>query len=136
MLTILVVDDETDMEPLFRQRFRKELRAGQVAFQFELSGESALRYLEETGGVDLVFILSDINMPGMSGLELLKQIKADWPGISVFMVAPFEDEENRREGAAFGADGYLTKPINFDVLRTQILGLLDGPAETGADACT
>lgn len=121
-MKIMVVDDEPDVEVLFRQRFRKELRNGTVEFHFAFSGEAAVEYLEQNGITDLVLILSDINMPKMNGLELLRIIKTRFPDApKVFMITAYEDEENRRRAGDYGCDDYLTKPLDFESLKSRIL---------------
>jgi CheY-like chemotaxis protein len=122
-MTILVVDDEPDVQLLFEQRFRRERKAGALRFLFAFSGEDALRVLNEHDGASVVLILSDIQMPGMSGFELLRRIKQDWPALKVFMVTAFGDERNYSEAMACGADGFIPKPIDFDDLKARILGL-------------
>ncbi len=120
-MKILVVDDEPDVQRLFEQRFRKERRSGQVEFRFALSGAEALSLLAENEETDLSLILSDINMPEMSGLELLRVIREKYPEQRIFMVTAYNDEHNRQQAEAFGADAYLTKPIDFESLKAQIL---------------
>jgi CheY-like chemotaxis protein len=122
-MKVMVVDDEQDVRLLFEQRFRKEMKAGQIEFQFELSGEAAWRFLEQQDGVNTLLILSDINMPGMTGLDLLKRIKEKFSHLKVFMITAYGDENNYRTAMASGADGYATKPINFDELKQKILHL-------------
>jgi CheY-like chemotaxis protein len=120
---ILVVDDEHDVQLLFEQRFRRELRAAQIALHFAFSGEAALATLkrQEAGPVGL--ILSDINMPGMSGLELLKRIKACYAHLKVFLLTAYSDAYNYDTAMHYGADDYLTKPIAFAALKQKIQAL-------------
>jgi two-component system chemotaxis response regulator CheY len=120
-MKILVVDDEADVQPLFLQRFRKEIKAGEIDFDFALSGEDALRYLEQKHN-EVVLILSDINMPGMSGLELLSSIRRDYsvPPPVVMMVTAYGDEENHRQAMERGADDFLTKPLDFTLLKDKL----------------
>ena len=120
-MKILVVDDERDAKALFEQRFRKEIRDGEVIFAFAYSGEEALGYLN-TLNHEAVLILSDINMPGMSGLELLKQIKTHFekPPPTVMMITAFGDDENFQQAMKLGADDFLTKPLNFTHLREKL----------------
>lgn len=120
-MKILVVDDEVDVQPLFLQRFRKEIKAGEIDFDFALSGEDALRYLEAKHN-EVVLILSDINMPGMSGLELLSQIRRDYgiPPPVVMMVTAYGDEENHRQAIERGANDFLTKPLDFTILKDKL----------------
>lgn len=117
---ILVVDDETDMETLFRQQFRRELKSGRFDMAFAISAAEALAAIESAGGADLILLLSDINMPGMSGLELLPKVKAMHPRLPVIMITAYGDAETRRKAAEGGADGLLSKPIDFAVLRADI----------------
>ena len=121
MRKIMVVDDEADVELLFRQRFRREIRAGKTQLYFALSGEAALGYLQDEGAAEIVLILSDINMPGMNGLELLKIIKEKFPHLEVFMITAYSDEYNYRMAMEYGADDYLTKPLDFVALKQKIL---------------
>lgn len=121
-MKIMVVDDERDTQELFLQRFRKEIRAGRIEFQFMLSGEEALNYLRNGEGAEIVLILSDINMPGMTGLELLQQIRTTLPSMKVIMITAYDDAEKQECARAYGADGYLCKPINFDELKHEIFG--------------
>ena len=120
-MNILIVDDEKDMQALFEQRFRKEIRAGEVQFAFANSGEEALVYMNQHHH-EAVLILSDINMPGMSGLELLKRIKQHYatPPPVVMMVTAYGDEENYRQAMSLGADDFLTKPIDFTFLKEKL----------------
>ena len=120
-MKILVVDDETDMQQLFEQRFRKEIRSEEFEFAFAFSGEQALAYLKSHSN-DGVLILSDINMPGMSGLELLDQIKKTYekPPPVVMMITAYGDEENKNMANKLGADGFLTKPIDFVLLKEKL----------------
>ena len=120
-MRILVVDDEKDMQRLFQQRFRKEIRNEDVDFIFAFSGEDALNVLK---AIDhkAVLILSDINMPGMSGLELLEQIKTSYinPTPTVMMITAYGDEYNRNTSIKLGADDFLTKPLDFKILKEKL----------------
>ncbi len=120
-MKILVVDDESDMQALFEQKFRKEIRAGEMAFFFAFSGEQALDYLDHHLH-EAVLILSDINMPGMSGLELLKAIKTHYenPPPTVMMITAYGDPENHQQALSLGADDFLTKPIDFILLKEKL----------------
>jgi len=120
-MNILVVDDERDMQALFEQRFRKEIRNGVVQFAFAISGEEALSYLNQHEH-EAVLILSDINMPGMSGLELLRHIKQQYshPPPVVMMVTAYGDAENYNQAIQLGADDFLTKPLDFNLLREKL----------------
>lgn len=120
-MNILVVDDEKDMQALFEQRFRKEIRSGNVQFAFASSGEQALNYLDGHNH-EAVLILSDINMPGMTGLQLLQKIKQNhyMPPPVVMMITAYGDEENYNQAMTLGADDFLTKPIDFTTLREKL----------------
>jgi len=120
-MRILVVDDEKDVELLFRQRFRKEIRGGEIQFLFAFSAEDALRLLAGPGGMEIVLILSDINMPGMSGLELLKVLKERFPKLKVFIVTAYDDREKYEIAMRYNADGFMSKPIDFASLKQRIL---------------
>jgi CheY-like chemotaxis protein len=122
---VLVVDDEEDVEFLFRQKFRKEIRSDLIVFHFSRSAESALKYLQELPDPSLVLILSDINMPGMNGLELLKIIKSKFHQIKVFMITAYEDEDNHQTAISYGADDYIHKPINFNQLKEKVLRCIE-----------
>jgi CheY-like chemotaxis protein len=122
-LIALVVDDEEDVQWLFKQRFRKELKAGSVDFHFAFSGEDALDQLRTGLATDLMLILSDINMPGMTGLELLKMVKDEFPDLPVHMITAYGDEKNYRTAMDYGADGYMTKPLDFEHLKARVLSL-------------
>jgi len=119
----MVVDDEEDIQSLFKQKFRKEIKAGQIQFHFCLSAEAALNYLENQEEASIVLILSDINMPGMNGLELLRILKEKFPDLKVFMITAYGDERNYQTAMAYGADDYITKPVNFDTLKNKIINL-------------
>jgi CheY-like chemotaxis protein len=116
---ILVVDDEADVEMLFRQQFRRELRQQRLIMDFALSAVDALSILSATPD-ETNLILSDINMPGMTGLELLPKIKALHPNLPVIMITAYGDADTRRRALEGGAEGLLTKPIDFDVLKGEI----------------
>ena len=120
-MKILVVDDEKDMETLFQQRFRKEIRDHEVQFAFASSGEDALLYLSQLQH-EAVLILSDINMPGMSGLELLRHIKEKYenPPPVVMMITAYGDTENYKQAMKLGADEFLTKPVDFNLLKEKL----------------
>jgi CheY-like chemotaxis protein len=119
-LLILVVDDEPDVEVLFRQQFRHDLRAGRFTMEFAQSASAALQRITDAAGVSLILILSDINMPGMSGLELLPKAKALRPDVPVVMITAYGDTETKRKAFENGAEALLTKPIDFVTLRNQI----------------
>ena len=120
-MKILVVDDEKDIQSLFLQRFRKEIRAHEIEFNFAFSGEEALAFLKEKHS-EIVLILSDINMPGMSGLELLKRIRHDYekPPPVVMMITAYGDEENHTQSIKNGANDFLTKPLDFNILKEKL----------------
>ena len=120
-MKILVVDDETDVQTLFEQRFRREIRDRQMEFAFAFSGEQALAYLNEHAH-EAVLILSDINIPGISGLELLGHIKQKYhkPPPVVMMITAYGDEENYQSAMRLGADDFLTKPVEFNLLKEKL----------------
>ena len=119
-LLILVVDDEPDVETLFRQQFRRELRAGRFAMEFARSAPMALQRITNAGDEPLILILSDINMPGMSGLELLPKVKAIRPDVPIIMITAYGDPDTKRKALENGAEALLTKPIDFGTLRSEI----------------
>ena len=117
---ILVVDDEPDVAELFRQQFRKELRASRFAMEFAQSASEALARVRAAEDARLILILSDVNMPGMSGLELLPRAREVRPDVPVIMITAYGDAETRRKAIERGAVGLLTKPIDFALLRQEI----------------
>ena len=119
-LLILVVDDEPDVEALFRQHFRRDLRDGRFAMEFAQSAPAALQCISEAGAASLILILSDINMPGMSGLELLPKAKAVRPDVPIIMITAYGDADTKRKALESGADALFTKPIDFGMLRSEI----------------
>lgn len=119
----MVVDDEEDVQLLFRQKFRREIRKGIIDFHFAFSAQDALEYLKNAEPNNLVLILSDINMPGMNGLELLKAIKDRFPHLKVFMMTAYGDSDNHRKAEEYGADDYLNKPVEFERLKQKIFEL-------------
>ncbi len=119
-VSILVVDDEADVAELFRQRFRREVRQGTYVMHFANSGENALHKLADGIEPTLIVILSDINMPGMDGLQLLGEIKQRFPHIPVMMVTAYGDDERRRRAEELGAAEFLAKPVDFDLLKAQL----------------
>jgi CheY-like chemotaxis protein len=119
-LLILVVDDEPDVEPLFRQQFRRELRQGAFVMEFAQSANDALRLLSTAEALTLLLILSDVNMPEMSGIELLPKIKAIRPHVPVIMITAYGDAATRERALANGAESLLTKPLDFSALRKEI----------------
>jgi CheY-like chemotaxis protein len=127
-LLVLVVDDEPDVEVLFRQQFRRELRAGRFTMDFAQSAAAALQRITDAGTASLILILSDINMPGMSGLELLPKARAARPDVPIIMITAYGDAETKRKALESGAEALLTKPIDFVVLRNEIETRVDGAA--------
>ena len=119
-LLVLVVDDEPDVEMLFRQQFRHDLRAGRFIMEFARSGETALQRMADATDVSIILILSDINMPGMTGLELLPKAKAARPDVPVIMITAYGDAETKRKALEGGAEALFTKPIDFRALRSEI----------------
>ncbi|MEL7141898.1 MAG: response regulator [Cyanobacteria bacterium J06643_4] len=122
---ILVVDDEPDVEPMFRQKFRKEIKSNQVDFHFALSAAAALEYLEAPAArTEATLILSDINMPGMNGLELLRVLKEKYPALPVFMVTAYGDDRSQQLAESYGASGFINKPVDFKRLKQDIFDLV------------
>ncbi len=119
---ILVVDDEQDVELLFKQRFRKSIREGEINIDFAFSGEEALAFLHQPGSPDIALILSDINMPGMTGFELLEKVKSEYPELKVMMISAYGDHEHTQKAMRLGADELLVKPIDFKKLEEKLLG--------------
>ena len=117
---VLVVDDEPDVEALFRQQFRRDLRAQRFVMDFAMSAADALARVAGTIEQSLILILSDINMPGMTGLEMLPKVRALRPDVPVIMITAYGDPETRRKAIEGGAIGLLTKPIDFTLLREEI----------------
>jgi CheY-like chemotaxis protein len=117
---ILVVDDEADVEVLFRQQFRRDLRQSRFTMEFARSASMALQRIKDADDRSLILILSDINMPGMSGLELLPKAKAMRPSVPIIMITAYGDAETKRKALANGAEALLTKPIDFGMLRSEI----------------
>src|SRR6056297_1110214 len=124
-MKFLVVDDEKDVEMLFRQKFRKELRNGLLELEFALSGQEALELLRNRKPPDVMYIFSDINMPGMTGLQLLEQVKNEFPAIRVSMISAYGDKENYEKAMNSGAREFFTKPIDFDSLKMEIHRMLE-----------
>jgi CheY-like chemotaxis protein len=119
-VSILVVDDEPDAAELFRQRFRREARQGTYVMHFAASGEQALAKLDDGVRPELIVVLSDINMPGMDGLALLREIKQRWAELPVMMVSAYGDDERRRRAGEYGAAEFITKPVDFDLLKERL----------------
>jgi CheY-like chemotaxis protein len=128
-VSILAVDDETDVADLFRQHFRREVRQGHYVLHFAYSAEEALGKLAEGIEPQLIVILSDINMPGMDGLMLLREVKGRRPDLPVIMVTAYGDEERRRRASEYGAADFITKPVDFDFLKAQLCRLYMPPAQ-------
>jgi CheY-like chemotaxis protein len=117
---VLVVDDELDVADLFRQQFRRELRAGLFVMEFAYSAREALVRITRPSDINLILLLSDINMPGMTGLELLPKVHEIRPDVPVVMITAYGDEDTRARALKAGAAGFLTKPIDFTLLREEI----------------
>lgn len=124
-MKILIVDDERDVEDLFRQKFRKEVRSGDLELAFAFSGDEALKILSADNPPKVVYVFSDINMPGMTGLELLDKIKERFPQIQVSMISAYGDQENFKKAMDSGAKEFFTKPIDFVSLKKEIGKLID-----------
>ena len=124
-MRILVVDDEKDVEILFRQKFRKELKSNSLELVFAFSGQEALEFLEKNIPPKVMYIFSDINMPGMTGLELLDIVKKRFPQIKVSMISAYGDKDNHDKAIASGAKEFFTKPINFDSLKEEVKSFLN-----------
>lgn len=124
-MKFLVVDDEKDVEMLFRQKFRKEIRKGELELVFAFSGQEALSILNSSNPPDVVYVFSDINMPGMTGIELLETIKSEHPEINVSMISAYGDDQNYNKAIESGAKEFFTKPIDFESLRSEIYNMLN-----------
>jgi CheY-like chemotaxis protein len=127
-LLILVVDDEPDVEVLFRQQFRRDLRSGRFTMEFAQSAPAALQRIGDAGDRSLILILSDINMPGMSGLELLPKARTARPDVPIIMITAYGDGETKRKALEGGAEALLTKPVDFVLLRNEIETLVQRAA--------
>lgn len=123
-MKILIVDDEQDVEIMFLQKFRREIKSKLLEVEFAFSGQEALDYLGQSGSPDVVYVFSDINMPGMSGLELLENIKSRFPHIQVSMISAYGDKDNYNKAIKSGAKGFFTKPVDFESLKNEIAELL------------
>lgn len=119
-IAVLVVDDEPDVEELFKRKFRRELKGREYIFHFAQSGEKALAMIKDGFTPELVLILADINMPGMSGVELLAKVKKYWPQLPVAMITAYGDEASEQEARSAGALEFLTKPLNFAQLKDRM----------------
>lgn len=124
-MKFLVVDDERDVETLFLQKFRKEIRNGLIDLEFAFSGQDALDRISSTQPPDVLYIFSDINMPGMSGLELLNKVKSQFPQIQVSMISAYGDDENHKKAISYGAKEFFTKPIDFSILKQEMQEMLN-----------
>jgi YesN/AraC family two-component response regulator len=116
VIHVLIVDDESDIEALFRQRFRREIRSGQLVMKFAGTGRAALEILETTAP-DVIVIISDIEMPEMNGLELLECVRHKWPHVRVYLATAYDSSSYTQRAADLGAQGYFTKPLDFSALR-------------------
>jgi CheY-like chemotaxis protein len=123
-MKILIVDDEQDVETLFLQKFRKEIKSKALEIIFAFSGEKALRLLEDEDSPELVYVFSDINMPGMTGLELLEKIKSRFSHIQVSMISAYGNRDNYEKALKSGAKGFFSKPVDFVSLKKEIADLL------------
>jgi CheY-like chemotaxis protein len=119
-MKLLVVDDESDVQFLFQQKFRKEIKSGELEINYALNGVYALKLLESFENRKEYLILTDINMPQMNGIELLKEVKKRYPELKVFMVTAYGDEYSFSMAKNLGADDYFTKPLQFDQLRKKL----------------
>ena len=127
---VLVVDDEPDVEALFRQQFRREVRQGLYLLDFALSGEAALEKLDGNVGEQIILLVSDINMPGMSGLDLLPAVKARRPELPVFMISAYGDADRIKTALDRGASKFITKPVDFPRLKQDVSAVV-ADARTG-----
>jgi CheY-like chemotaxis protein len=123
---VLVVDDEPDVETLFRQQFRREVRQGLYTLDFASSGNAALDILDGHIGEEIILLVSDINMPGMTGLELLPVVKQRRPDLPVFMISAYGDQDTIATAVERGANGFLTKPVDFPLLKRDITAVIAG----------
>ncbi len=119
-MKLLVVDDESDVQFLFQQKFRKEIKSGQMQIRYAFNGSSALELIESVENRTDYMILTDINMPEMNGIELLKEIKNRYPELKVFMITAYDDDHNFNLAKNLGADDYFTKPLQFDLLKEKL----------------
>lgn len=124
-LKILMVDDERDAQDLFRQNFRREIRRGRYEFIFALSADEAISVLEGHQNIDLIVVLSDINMPGMNGIELLQAVRERWTSLPVIMITAYGDQGTASKVRECGARGLLTKPVDFDSLKRELSILVE-----------
>jgi len=124
---VLIVDDEADVEVLFRQQFRREVRQGLYSLDFALSASIALEKLDDAVGEDIILLVSDINMPGMSGLDLLPAVKQRRPDLPVFMISAYGDASTIATAMERGANEFLTKPVDFPKLKQEIRSVMEQP---------
>ena len=127
-IRILMVDDEPDAQELFRQNFRREVRKGIYDFAFAESGEQALDILRNGTPPEILMVLSDINMPGMSGMELLEQVRQVWPDVGVFMITAYGDPATENRAKSLGASNFFSKPIDFAKLKDELARAVGAPA--------
>jgi CheY-like chemotaxis protein len=130
-LKVLIVDDEPDVETMFRQQFRREVRLGLYTLDFALSGAVALEKLADHVGDDIILLVSDINMPGMSGLELLPEVKQRRPDLPVFMISAYGDQDTISTALERGANKFLTKPVDFPQLKQDVSAVIAGAGGGG-----
>lgn len=123
-MKILIVDDEQDVEVLFKQKFRKEVKNDGLELEFAFSGEQAMEILQRSNPPSVVYVFSDINMPGMTGLELLDKIKKRFPQISVSMISAYGDSDNFNKAKRSGAKEFFTKPIDFEFLKKEVAQII------------
>lgn len=126
-MKFLIVDDERDVEILFRQKLRREIREGLFELEFAFSGNEALEKLRSQKPPKVLYIFSDINMPGMTGLEMLERVKAEFPSIQVSMISAYGDSENHDRAMSSGAKEFFTKPVDFDTIKAEMHQILTGP---------
>jgi CheY-like chemotaxis protein len=124
-MKILIVDDELDVEMLFRQKFRQEVKSSKIELVFAFSGQEALELLEKENPPNVMYVFSDINMPGMTGLELLEQVRIRFPQIKISMISAYGDKENHDRAIQSGAKEFFTKPIDFNSLKKEISELIN-----------
>ncbi len=120
IMKILIVDDEHDVEPLYRQSFRREMRAGEIELLFAFSGQEALGLMASLDPMDIVLLLSDINMPGMTGFDLLEHTHREYPHLKIVMVSAYGDTGNQSKAKDLGAEGFITKPVDIHLLKETI----------------
>lgn len=119
-MKLLIVDDERDVEQLYRQRFRKELKAGDIQIVFAFSAMDAMELLSSLSPMDVLLVLSDINMPGLTGFDLLKFVKEKFPHLNIVMVSAYGDAEYMNKANTLGANDFITKPVDFELLKSKI----------------